>query len=313
MRKQVFLDVPAGTQFFDDMGWLADMKVTTGWEVSGGAKFRPATSVNRDAMAAFMYRLAGEPQFTPPSVSPFTDVTPDTQFYKEITWLAAEGISTGWEVAGGREFRPVTPVNRDAMAAFMYRYAGEPAYTASASSPFADVTSTTQFYKEISWLAAEGITTGWEVSGGREFRPVQPVNRDAMAAFMHRFARGAAITLYDDGIVFIDALPLGRHKTWTEMVGASGPLAGTEQLTVRLGADTLSGAKLSVTVANADEQPSAWVDVYVLDERGVMIASSPGIEPDTGTRIVSRSVDLPAAAAAIRIEPINDASFAVTR
>ncbi len=76
-------------------------------------------------MAAFMYRLAGEPEFDPPTVSPFTDVTPTTQFYKEITWLASEKISTGWtEADGTRTFRPANSVARDAMAAFMYRLAG---------------------------------------------------------------------------------------------------------------------------------------------------------------------------------------------
>ncbi len=133
-----------------------------------------------------MYRLAGSPAFTAPKVSPFKDVTPSTQFYKEITWLASKGISTGWDVPGGKEFRPVTPVNRDAMAAFMYRLAGSPAFTAPKVSPFKDVTPSTQFYKEITWLASKGISTGWDVPGGKEFRPVVPVNRDAMAAFMYR-------------------------------------------------------------------------------------------------------------------------------
>ncbi len=47
-----------------------------------------------------------------------------SQFYKEITWLAAQGISTGWTEGGdgSKTFRPVNAVNRDAMAAFMYRY-----------------------------------------------------------------------------------------------------------------------------------------------------------------------------------------------
>ena len=120
------------------------------------------------------------------ATSPFRDVTPSTQFYDEITWLANNGISTGWDVPGGKEFRPVTPVNRDAMAAFMYRLAGSPAFTAPKVSPFRDVTPSTQFYKEITWLASKGISTGWDVPGGKEFRPVSPVNRDAMAAFMYR-------------------------------------------------------------------------------------------------------------------------------
>ncbi|MFP5360035.1 MAG: metallophosphoesterase, partial [Actinomycetes bacterium] len=41
-----------------------------------------------------------------------------------IGWLAAEGISTGWSTPSGQEFRPLAQIKRDAMAAFLYRYAG---------------------------------------------------------------------------------------------------------------------------------------------------------------------------------------------
>lgn len=74
-------------------------------------------------MAAFMYRLAGSPDYTPPSKSSFEDVLPDRQFYKEISWLASTGISTGWtEDDGTKTYRPNESINRDAMAAFMYRF-----------------------------------------------------------------------------------------------------------------------------------------------------------------------------------------------
>ncbi len=71
-------------------------------------------------MAAFMYRYAGSPAWTPPVQSPFTDVTPQSVFYKEITWLAAKGVTQGWPDG---TFRPYKPVLRDQMAAFMYRFA----------------------------------------------------------------------------------------------------------------------------------------------------------------------------------------------
>ncbi|MBW4095602.1 MAG: S-layer homology domain-containing protein [Acidobacteria bacterium] len=115
-------------------------------------------------------------------VSPtFTDVDTSNQFYTEIHWLGATGVTTGYSDG---TFRPVQPVNRDAMAAFMYRLAGSPVFAAPVTSPFSDVSTSSQFYKEITWLAANGISTGY--SDGT-FRPVQPVNRDAMAAFMYRF------------------------------------------------------------------------------------------------------------------------------
>ncbi|WP_258060197.1 S8 family peptidase [Arthrobacter sp. ZGTC212] len=185
-----FADVPKSMQFYDDMRWMAEAGISTGWtETNGTSTYRPLESVNRDAMAAFMYRLAGSPAFTPPQKSPFADVSTGNQFYKEISWLAAEEISTGWlESNGTKTYRPLQPVNRDAMAAFMYRYADSPAYTVPVKSPFADIAKTNQFYKEISWLASTGISTGWAGGNGTStYRPLSSVKRDAMAAFMHRF------------------------------------------------------------------------------------------------------------------------------
>lgn len=116
-----FKDVRKNDAFAGEMLWLARKGVSTGWP---DGTYRPMNPVNRDAMAAFMYRLAGSPKFTPPKKSPFQDVSTSNQFYKEISWLAAEGISTGWDWGYGvKKFEPGQPVKRDAMAAFMYRFA----------------------------------------------------------------------------------------------------------------------------------------------------------------------------------------------
>ncbi|WP_243753254.1 S-layer homology domain-containing protein [Paenarthrobacter sp. MSM-2-10-13] len=141
-------------------------------------------------MAAFLYRHAGSPAFTPPTVSPFTDVPVEAAFYKEITWLASTGISTGWALDGGvREYRPLSPIARDAMAAFLYRYADKPAFTAPPVSPFTDVPAGGGFYTEITWLAGAGISTGWDAgNGARQYRPFDGIARDAMAAFLYRYA-----------------------------------------------------------------------------------------------------------------------------
>ena len=177
-----FVDVPPGTQFFDEIEWMAKRGISTGWVTARGSEFRPVQPVARDAMAAFLYRSAGSPAWTPPTKSPFVDVATNNPFYKEITWLAAKGITTGYPDG---TFRPYDSVNRDAMAAFMYRMKGKPAWTAPTRSPFSDVTPSTQFYKEITWLAATRITTGYPDG---TYRPRNPVNRDAMAAFLYRMS-----------------------------------------------------------------------------------------------------------------------------
>ena len=85
--------------------------------------------------------------------------------------------------------RPLQPIARDAMAAFLYRAAGSPAYAPPARSPFRDVPTTHPYYREIAWLAERKISTGWtEAEGSRTYRPLQAIARDAMAAFLHRAA-----------------------------------------------------------------------------------------------------------------------------
>lgn len=187
-RGGQFLDVRPWHQFYGEIEWMARNGYSTGNTVSGCDKttYAPSAGVSRDAMAAFLYRFAGEPAFTPPAVSPFRDVPRTHQFYKQITWLASTGISKGWSVPGGHEFRPSQTITRDAMATFMYRYANEPSFTPPSSSPFRDVPRTHQFYKEVTWLSHAGISTGWSVPGGSEFRSSQWVTRDAMAAFLQR-------------------------------------------------------------------------------------------------------------------------------
>jgi uncharacterized protein YkwD len=186
-----FADVLSSTQFADEIHWLASQGISTGWkEANGTTTYRPVTPVNRDAMAAFMYRFVLQPPFNAPQYSWFADIPPGTQFYKEINWLATYGISGGWDEGNGQfTYRPLTSVKRDAMAAFLYRLAGKPAFIPPATSPFVDVSTGNQFYKEITWLADMKISTGWDEGNGKlSYRPLNSVNRDAMAAFMYRLA-----------------------------------------------------------------------------------------------------------------------------
>src|SRR5450756_996739 len=184
-----FADVAPGAPFFDDIQWLYDQGISTGSvQPDATVLFQPAAPVRREAMAAFLYRFAGSPAFTRPATSPFVDVATGDTFYKEIAWLAAQGISTGTALGDGTfQFRPAESVSREAMAAFLYRFKGSPAFTAPLTSPFVDVAPGGSFYAEISWLAANGISTGTNLGDGTfAFRPTESVSREAMAAFLHR-------------------------------------------------------------------------------------------------------------------------------
>lgn len=173
-----------GSGFRADIEWLATNDLTTGWP---DGTYRPFTAMNRDAMAAFLYRLAGVTNYTPPAKSPFTDVPTTHQFYRQIAWMESTGLSTGW--TDGR-YRPDQAINRDAMAAFLHRYASQvcnvgaaATYTMPSARSFTDVSPSAQFALEMSWMKQTDISNGW--SDGT-YRPLQPITREAMAAFVKR-------------------------------------------------------------------------------------------------------------------------------
>lgn len=172
-----FKDVSENQLFYEEMVWAVDNGIL---KETSDKRFRPLDNVTRAEMAEVMYNLAGAPAFSPPAQSPFTDVPASSGAYAAISWLAANGISTGWDDG---TFRPSQPVTRDAMAAFIYRFCGQPFYVAPARSPFTDVAPSTQFYKEMAWLSHTGISTGW--SDGT-YRPLTTTKRDAMAVLAKR-------------------------------------------------------------------------------------------------------------------------------
>jgi len=181
--ESLFTDITRWNRFPAQIFWLASAGITTGF--SDGT-FRPGAPIARDAMAAYLYRfptMDPRPTGTPAS-RPFSDVPVGHQFAREIAWLKDAGITTGFQ--DGR-FRGEAPVSREAMAAFLFRFAGsDDMYEPPAESPFTDVAVDDTFYREIAWLAETGITTGY---ADGTFRPGDPVTREAMAAFLFRLVR----------------------------------------------------------------------------------------------------------------------------
>lgn len=186
--KESFTDVNEGTSHAQDIWWLAAKRISTGYP---DGTFKGQDTVVRQDMAAFLYRLAGSPAYTPSQADKkqFVDVTEKTPHAREIWWMVSIGLTQGY---GDGTFRPQNAVTRADMAAFMHRFYNAFSQhdqfrnwtpSSKAKQRFLDVNSVTNKCEDIWWLGATGISLGF--ADGR-FDPTGSVVRQDMAAFLHR-------------------------------------------------------------------------------------------------------------------------------
>jgi glucose/arabinose dehydrogenase len=198
-----FSDVSASHPFYGHITWMEEEGVSTGY---ADGTFRPGHVVTRGAMAAFLYRVAGSPAFDLPSPPTFPDVPAGHPFFTEVEWLAAEGITVGFPDG---TFRPGDATSRGAMAAYLFRSSGSPAFEDPETARFTDVSLTHPYSHDVEWLAAEQVTTGFDDD---TFRPASPVTRQSMSAFIFRVQhRAPALEVEGD---FVTGLDLPWDVAW---------------------------------------------------------------------------------------------------
>jgi hypothetical protein len=181
-----FDDVGTGHPFFFEIQWMDELGVSTGYPDD---TYRPAAPVTRQAMSAFLYRLAGIlglDEVELPATPTFDDVGTTHPFFLEVEWMAATGISAGYPDG---TFKPAAPVTRQAMSAFLHRahdvrFDLPPGSFVPPETPtFDDVGTGHPFYVDVEWMADAGISEGYP---DRTFKPAAPVTRQAMSAFLYR-------------------------------------------------------------------------------------------------------------------------------
>jgi len=183
-----FADVGPTNPFYTFVQWMASSGISTGTaQPSGKPLYKPVDAVSRQAMALFMYRLSQE-TFVPPVSATFADVAPTSQFYTAVEWMFQRGVSTGTVQPSGKPlFKPSDPVSRQAMALFVSRYAGADLTAAPTIQRFADVPLNVPTAAAIDWMFTTGVSTGTaQPSGLPLYKPINPVSRQAMAAFLFR-------------------------------------------------------------------------------------------------------------------------------
>jgi hypothetical protein len=104
-------------------------------------------------------------------------------------------LTTGVNKPEGKFFAPKQELTREAMAAFMYRLKGSPAVSLPSESPFADVTPSDKFYREIVWMQQQKLAKGTKQATGKPlFGSKDALTREAMAAFIYRFEGSPSFT-----------------------------------------------------------------------------------------------------------------------
>ena len=174
-----FGDVEDGRYFTSPVQWMVGDGITNGTSPSC---FSPSVSVSRGQAAAFLWRMEGRPAAEP---HPFSDVYKGWQ-QDPVSWLFAEGITTG---TSSSTFSPDRALTRGQFAALLYRFADRP--PVAEPHPFSDVDKGWQ-QDPVSWLFAEGITTG---TSATEFSPGDPVTRGQMATFLYRYQGSPPVTV----------------------------------------------------------------------------------------------------------------------
>ena len=158
----------------------------------------------------------------------FKDVRDETHpYYKAIYWGVENGITKGYSDGTFGIDRSCT---RGEMVMFLWRFAGKPAPTYVAKSPFKDVPTSHTFYRAILWAYQKGITKGY--SDGT-FGVNKSVSRGECMMFLWRLKgkpapKAVAASPFKDvpkTHVFYNAILWGSQKGITKGY-TSGPNKG---------------------------------------------------------------------------------------
>jgi hypothetical protein len=190
----------------------------SGDTIVGGARYEDSngTGVNGDGADNWASSAGAAYVYGPSCVRPpFSDVPTSHPFCAEIEWMSQMGISTGFNDG---TYRPSIDVTRQAMSAFLARFAGA-TLTDCTEPPFSDVPIDHPFCAEIKWMKDNAISTGFDDG---TYRPALDVTRQAMSAFL---ARVAAATLSNcTSPPFSDvptSHPFCKEIKWMEYAGIS--------------------------------------------------------------------------------------------
>ena len=124
----------------------------------------------------------------------FTQTKPSARFndisnhwaYSAISYMLNNGLMSGMTAY---KFEPNTNITRAMFVSLLYRLAGRPnvSLSASSSNSFSDVRDqNSYYYYAVAWASSNGIVSGYTDG---TFKPDNLVTREQCASFLYRFAR----------------------------------------------------------------------------------------------------------------------------
>lgn len=181
----------------------------------------------------------------PTDCRPFPDVTETNPFCHDIDWLKIGDMTRGYSDGN---YRPTAPVTRQAMSAFLYRFANEnKADPTCTAKPFPDVLIENDFCGPITWMQAHEIGRGYDDG---TFGPVKSVSRQATAAFLYRITHNG------------ESAPPCTTKPFDD-VAVSNEFCGAIAWFKEKGiADGYSATEFGITKPVSRQAMAAWIHRY---------------------------------------------------
>lgn len=173
--KQIkFNDVNSENYFYEPVMWAVSEGVTVGTTNTTFSPYNTCTVAN---IITFMWRANGSPEVE--ANSPFTDVDPNSYYYKAATWAYSKGIITG------NTFNPNSPCTRAMTVDYFWKMNNKPA--ANANSNFTDVDKSADYAAAVDWALEQGITAG---TSNTTFSPDATCTRAQIVTFLYRMLIG---------------------------------------------------------------------------------------------------------------------------
>ena len=177
-----FTDISENDWFYEDVMFVFANDLMVG---TGDATFSPEISTSRAMIAVTLWRMEGEPAAK--GENSYTDVENGAWYTEAITWANENGIAEGY---GNGCFQPETPVTREQLAAFFYRYAAYKGYDITITGSldhFNDKDNVSEWAKDtMAWAVGYGLI------GGKDNNMLDPqgeATRAEFAAMLQRFCQ----------------------------------------------------------------------------------------------------------------------------